>query len=63
MLGADAGFVAAFGTGPSAEHLVNYDNNQRTRRAIGLTSIARRDRRLPALRQQVMGFQWHHSLT
>ena len=43
-----AGFVAAFGTGPSGEHLINFDNNQRTHRPIGLTSIARRDRRLPA---------------
>jgi hypothetical protein len=39
MLGADAGFVAAFGTGPSGEHLVNFDNNKGTHRAIALTSI------------------------
>jgi hypothetical protein len=58
-----AGFVAAFGTGPSGEHLANFDNKQCTHRAMGLTSIARRDRRLPARRQQVMGFQWHHSPT
>jgi hypothetical protein len=35
--------VAASGTGPSGEHLANFDNNQCTHRAIGLTSIARRD--------------------
>jgi hypothetical protein len=39
MLGADAGFVAAFGSGPSGERLVNFDNNRRTHRTIALTSI------------------------
>jgi hypothetical protein len=39
ILGADAGFVAAFGSGPSGERLVNFDNNRRTHRTIALTSI------------------------
>ena len=39
MLGADAGFVAAFGTGPSGKNLITYDSNKRTHRTIALTSL------------------------
>jgi hypothetical protein len=39
MLGADAGFVAAFGTGPGGRNLVNFDQNKQTHRAVALTSI------------------------
>lgn len=39
MLGADAGFVAAFATGPGGRNLVNFDANKQTHRTIALTSL------------------------
>lgn len=39
MLGADAGFVAAYGTTPSGENLVTFDQKKRTHRAIVFTSM------------------------
>src|SRR5262245_10876174 len=39
MLGADAGFVAAYGTAPSGHNLVNFDQEKRTHRAVVFTSM------------------------
>jgi hypothetical protein len=39
MLGSDAGFAAAFATGPNGRNLVNFDSNKHTHRAVALTSI------------------------
>ena len=39
MLGADAGFVATFATGPGGRNNTNLDANKQTHRAIALTSI------------------------
>jgi uncharacterized MAPEG superfamily protein len=39
MLGADAGFVATFATGPGGRNNVNLDANKQTHRTIALTSI------------------------
>ena len=39
MLGADAGFVAAYGTAPGGENLVTFDRNKRTHRTIVFTSM------------------------
>lgn len=39
MLGADAGFVATFATGPNSRNNVNFDANKQTHRTLALTSI------------------------
>jgi hypothetical protein len=39
MLGADAGFVATFATGPGGRNDVNFDSNKQTHRTLALTSI------------------------
>jgi hypothetical protein len=39
MLGADAGFVATFATGPGGRNNTNFDANKQTHRTIALTSI------------------------
>lgn len=39
MLGSDAGFLAAYGTGPGGRNLVNFDNNKSTHRTIAFTSM------------------------
>jgi len=39
MLGADAGFAAAFGTGPGGRRLVDFDSRKNTHRTVALTSI------------------------
>jgi hypothetical protein len=39
MLGADAGFVATFASGPGGRHDDNLDANRQTHRTIALTSI------------------------
>jgi hypothetical protein len=39
MLGADAGFVATFATGPGGRNNVNFDSNKQTHRTLALTSI------------------------
>ena len=39
MLGADAGFVAAYGTGPSGHDLVNFDSNKSTHRTVVFTTM------------------------
>ena len=39
MLGADAGFVAAYGTGPGGRNLVNIDTQKGTHRAVVFTTM------------------------
>jgi hypothetical protein len=39
MLGADAGFVAAYGTGPGGRNLVNFDQNKSTHRTVVFTTM------------------------
>lgn len=39
MLASDAGFAAAYGTGPGGRNLVNFDSNKATHRAVAFTSI------------------------
>jgi hypothetical protein len=39
MLGADAGFVAAYGTGPGGRNLVNFDSQKQTHRAVVFTTM------------------------
>jgi hypothetical protein len=39
MLGADAGFVAAYGTTPGGENLMTFDRNKRTHRTVVFTSM------------------------
>jgi hypothetical protein len=39
MLGADAGFVAAYGTTPGGHNLVTFDQEKRTHRAVVFTSM------------------------
>ena len=39
MLGADAGFVAAYGTGPNGRDLVNFDSNKSTHRTVVFTTM------------------------
>jgi len=39
MLGADAGFVAAYGTGPGGRNLINFDSEKQTHRAVVFTTM------------------------
>ena len=39
MLGADAGFVAAYGTGPGGRNLVNFDQSKSTHRTVVFTTM------------------------
>lgn len=39
MLGADAGFLAAYGTGPGGRNLVNFDANKSTHRTVVFTTM------------------------
>jgi hypothetical protein len=39
MLGADAGFAAAYGTGPGGRNLVNFDANKSTHRTVVFTTM------------------------
>ncbi len=39
MLGADAGFVAAYGTGPGGRDLVNFDSRKATHRTVVFTTM------------------------
>jgi len=39
MLGADVGFVAAYGTGPGGRNLVNFDTEKNTHRAVVFTTM------------------------
>jgi hypothetical protein len=39
MLGADAGFVAAYGTGPGGRNLINFDSQKQTHRAVVFTTM------------------------
>jgi len=39
MLGADAGFLAAYGTGPGGRNLVNFDSEKSTHRAVVFTTM------------------------
>ncbi len=39
MLGADAGFVAAYGTGPGGRNLVNFDQSNSTHRAVVFSTM------------------------
>ena len=39
MLGADVGFLAAYGTGPGGHNIVNFDNQKSTHRAVVFTTM------------------------
>jgi hypothetical protein len=39
MLGADVGFVAAYGTGPGGRNLVTFDSQKSTHRAVVFTTM------------------------
>lgn len=39
MLGADAGFVAAYGTGPSGRNFINFDSQKQTHRTVVFTTM------------------------
>lgn len=39
MLGADVGFLAAYGTGPGGRNLVNFDSEKSTHRAVVFTTM------------------------
>jgi hypothetical protein len=39
MLGADAGFAAAYGTGPGGRRLINFDQDKSTHRTVVLTTM------------------------
>lgn len=39
MLGSDAGFLAAYGTGPGGRNLVNFDANKSTHRTVVFTTM------------------------
>jgi hypothetical protein len=39
MLGADVGFLAAYGTGPGGRNLVNFDSQKSTHRAVVFTTM------------------------
>lgn len=39
MLGADAGFVAAYGTGPGGRNLINFDSQKQTHRTVVFTTM------------------------
>ncbi|HZR23262.1 MAG TPA: hypothetical protein VFA59_06725 [Vicinamibacterales bacterium] len=39
MLGADAGFLAAYGTGPGGRNLVNFDTQKNTHRTVVFTTM------------------------
>ena len=39
MLGADVGFLAAYGTGPGGRNLVNFDQNKSTHRTVVFTTM------------------------
>jgi len=40
MLGADAGFFAAYGTGPGGRHLVDFDSQKSTHRTVVFTTMS-----------------------
>jgi len=40
MLGADVGFLAAYGTGPGGRNLVNFDSQKSTHRAVVFTTMS-----------------------